>query len=102
LFRKGGTKTTDKAAARKAGMIVLRKTTGQGGKVEEKWGVVMFRGDDCRPEYFLIQYDDGTSEIVTDRALRVMRPLPAGSPRVANPIEHVIQPVKRGRKPKSK
>jgi hypothetical protein len=99
LFRRGGTKPADKAAAKKAGMVVHRKTTRKGGVEDEKWGVVMFRGEDCRPEYFLIQYEDGSSEIITDRGLRALRPLPAGTSRVPDTVTHVIQPVKRGRKP---
>jgi hypothetical protein len=100
LFRRGGTKPADKAAAKKAGMVVHRKTTKKGGMEEEKWGVVMFRGEDCRPEYFSIQYEDGSSEITTERGLRALHPLPAGSSRIQEPITHVIQPVRRSRKPK--
>jgi hypothetical protein len=74
----------DKHALAQEGRLVLRVVTKPGGRTTETFGVVHCRDPaQFRPHYYEIAYDDGTSQVVNDRGLRNLKPLPKGAVRPA-------------------
>ena len=71
----------DKHALSQEGLLVRRVSHVKGGKEVARWGTVHCREPHFRPHYFNIKYDDGKSEIVDSRGLRVLRPFPRGTVR---------------------
>jgi hypothetical protein len=72
----------DKHALAQEGRLVLRVVTKRGGRTTETFGVVHCRDPaQFRPHYYEIAYDDGTSQVVNDRGLRNLKPLPKGAVR---------------------
>ena len=69
----------DKHALSHNGLLVRRVTHIKGGKEVVRWGTVHCREPHFRPQYFNIVYNDGKSEIVDSRGLRVLRPFPRGA-----------------------
>ena len=81
------TATGNKAAAQHDGLLVRRATTRKNGKEPAIWGVVKFRGakrflpetpfsPKAEPQYFEVQYNDRSLELVTHRGLRSLKPFP--------------------------
>ena len=73
--------SADKHALDQQGLVIRRVNTKRGGKEVVRWGTVTVREPHFRPHYFNIIYDDGSSEIVDARGLRVLRPFARGHPR---------------------
>ena len=63
------------------GRIVCLPRQTNTGEDRSKWGTVVFRGVRYRPEYFEVQYTDGTRDVASLRALRghKWQVLPEGS-----------------------
>ena len=69
-----------RAAESYDGRLVRRMVLGSTGASLEQWGVARYRGEQYAPLYLEVQYDDGTSEELTVRGFRALKPLPAGTP----------------------
>jgi transposase InsO family protein len=86
LFATKTTRAADLAARAYDGRLVAKTKEGSEAKI---WGMVTYRGDIHRPNYFLVRFDDGTEAVMTRRAVSALQPLPKGAQRPTD----IVMPV---------
>jgi hypothetical protein len=91
LFADRATRGRDTAAKAYDGRLVSKTVVTPAGLTTTVWGVVSYRGDVYRPNYYQVRYDDGTEETLTRRGLSARRPLQPGAQRPT----HIVMPQQR-------